>query len=161
MADFGKTGRLGEVLIRRGLLTPAQLERALAQQRESGEILGAIVLKLGFVRPEALLDALSEHFGIPREMVDVSRVDWTFVDRLPASVFAGGNCFPLREDEFSVTVAIINPLDVWALSAAERAAGSRRVRPVLVLEQELSMLLAERTRRALSHLEPPPPDASA
>ena len=48
---------LGQILIRDGVITPAQLEQALAQQRSSGVLLGEILLSLNFVTEEALARA--------------------------------------------------------------------------------------------------------
>ena len=131
------TKKLGELLIQRRLITPAQLERALAQQRSTREFLGAILIRLGLIRPDALLETLSEQFGIPHEPLTIERVDWTLVKQFPTSAFSEGRCLPIRADAQTVTVAIADPLEAWGLSAMEAAAASRTVKPVLVLEEEL------------------------
>jgi len=41
--------RLGERLIDRGLLSPRDLERALAAQREMGGYIGQVLVRLGLV----------------------------------------------------------------------------------------------------------------
>jgi hypothetical protein len=57
-------GRLGEILVRDGLLTQANLERALAEQRHSGKMLGQVLLDMGFVAQSDLLTALAKQQGI-------------------------------------------------------------------------------------------------
>ncbi len=143
------TRRLGELLVQRRLITQGQLEQALVQQRASGEFLGAILVRMGLIKPEALLGALSEQFGIPHELVQPEQVDWTVVKQFPSSVLAGGKCFPIRADSGSVTVAIANPLDAWALSAIEQVSGFRKVKPVLVLEEALRKILQAYQQEAL------------
>ena len=141
--------RIGELLAHRGLLTARQLGEALVQQRSTGEFLGAILLRRGWVTPEALLEAFAEQFGMPQERVSPEQVDWSAVKGFPASVLLQGDCFPIRADAFTVTVAIGNPLEAWALSAMERSAGARKIIPVLVLERELAAVVQAYQRRAL------------
>ena len=141
--------RIGELLMQRGLLTSRQLDDALTQQRSTGEFLGAILQRRGWVTPEALLEAFSERFGIPQERVSPAQVDWAVVKGFPVSVLLQGDCFPIRADALTVTVAISNPLDAWSLSAMERAAGTRTIKPVLVLERELAAVIQAYQHRAL------------
>src|SRR2546430_10160036 len=51
--------RLGDLLVADGLLTPAQLQKALGEQRGSTEKLGSILIKLGFINEEQLIGFLS------------------------------------------------------------------------------------------------------
>lgn len=68
---MGRRKRLGDILRERGLLTDEELGLALERQRETGEKLGEALINLGFISPENIADALSEHLGIPR--VDFKR----------------------------------------------------------------------------------------
>lgn len=147
------TKRIGELLMELGLVMPRQLEQALERQRSTGQFLGVILLEMGAITEQGLLEAISRQFGIPHEPLDPARVDWAVAKQFPASVLSDGKGFPIRADAQSVTVAITNPLDVWTLSAMERLAGRRPVRPVLVLERELRVVVQEHQRRAFQALE--------
>jgi hypothetical protein len=61
-AQLGELGPhlLGELLVVQKLLTPEQLEWALAEQAKSGRLLGEIVLQNGLVSMVALVNALVE-----------------------------------------------------------------------------------------------------
>ena len=152
MSPTQPTKRIGEILLEKGLISRNQLDQALARQRASKEFLGEILVQLGAIRPEVLLDALSEQFHIPQEPLTVERVDWAVTKQFPASVFADGKCFPFRADETSVTVAIANPLDAWALSAVEERSGFRKVRVVLVTDRELQTVLQAYRQRVLRNI---------
>jgi hypothetical protein len=54
---------LGTLLVRRGLITDAELALALAEQQASGQPLGKIVVDRGFVRPEVIAQALATQHG--------------------------------------------------------------------------------------------------
>ena len=55
---------LGEILIDRGLITPTQLETALAAQRREGRRLGEILFVRGWLSGVDLRDALAEQHGL-------------------------------------------------------------------------------------------------
>ena len=147
------TVRLGELLVQRKLIAPAQLDAALADQRLSKEFLGAILVRRGLIKPDDLLRVLSEQFDLPCERLQVEQTDWRVAKQFPASAFADGTCFPIRADGQSVTVAIANPLNAWALSTMEKAAGFRKVVPVLVTEQDLRDVLEAYRRQSLRSIE--------
>ena len=152
MSAMQPTKRIGEILVDQGLITRNQLDRALERQRVSKEFLGAILIQLVAIRPEVLQSALSEQFQIPQEPLTVERVDWAVTKQFPASIFSAGKCFPFRVDDDSVTVAIANPLDAWALSAVEELSGFRKVKPVLVTDRELQAVLQAYRQRLLRDL---------
>jgi len=57
-------GRLGEILVAERLLSQADLERALAEQRRTGQLLGRVLLDMGLVAHSDLLTALAKQQGI-------------------------------------------------------------------------------------------------
>jgi len=58
--------KLGEKLLRAGLISPAQLDKALEEQKKNGELLGANLIKLGFLKEKVLVDFLKREYGIPK-----------------------------------------------------------------------------------------------
>ncbi len=52
--------RLGEMLLRKGLVTPSQHDKASQVLNESGRRFGAILVELGFVRPQELFEAVQQ-----------------------------------------------------------------------------------------------------
>jgi hypothetical protein len=60
--DFGpgeRPERLGEYLVRRGFVSPDQLDLALTEQTETGEPLGELLVRKGVVTPDVIGEALS------------------------------------------------------------------------------------------------------
>ena len=148
--------RLGELLMERGLLTASQLEQALAHQRLTKAFLGAVLLELHLVPPKQLLAALSEQFGIPCESLRPEQVDWAVVDQFPSSALSDEHCFPIRADAASLTVAIANPLNAWALSAVEQTARFQQVKLVLVLPSDLALVRQAYQRRIVQRMTQQP-----
>ena len=136
-----KEVKLGDILIKKGWITQARLEEALAKQKLSKEFLGTVLLKEGFITEEQLVMALSQQFKIPYASLKNFYVDWDLVMRFSPSLVLDHKCFPLREDETSVTFAITNPLDAWALGEVELEAKGHTVKLILVTESERKEIL--------------------
>ncbi|KAF1699359.1 type II secretion system protein [Pseudoxanthomonas jiangsuensis] len=56
---------LGELLLERGAIRPADLERALELQRGVGGRIGSLLIRIGALSEDQLIDALSVQLGLP------------------------------------------------------------------------------------------------
>ena len=74
---------LGALLHERGLLTEAQLDSAIARQRQTGHRLGHVLVDLGFVTAEAVLEALSLQIGVPTVRINAFTVNTDALNALP------------------------------------------------------------------------------
>jgi type IV pilus assembly protein PilB len=133
---------LGELLILKNLLKKDQLALALEEQKSTREFLGAVLVRKGFIREEDLLKVLSEQFHLPYESLKRTSVDWKVAARFTASLVIDHKCLPFRQDELGLTVAIVNPLDVQAVSMVEEQMKGVRVRLVLVSQADMHDVLA-------------------
>jgi hypothetical protein len=62
---------LGRILVDDELLTPAELERALAEQRETGRLLGEILVDHGSMTGASLAQVLARQHGVELEQGDL------------------------------------------------------------------------------------------
>jgi len=129
---------LGDILISKGLINSEQLKAALEEQHKTKEFLGAILLKRKLIKESDFLATLSEQFGMPLVNLGYKYIDWQFVKGFSPSLIIDNHCFPVEKDEWSVTIAITNPLDLWALKKSEEEAKGLRLRLVLVSEKEMN-----------------------
>ena len=86
-APAAKTSpRIGELLLREGLVTQDQLNKALAEQRHNGTRVGYNLVKLGFVKETDLTRMLARQHRMPA--VDLSRfeVDPKIIKLIPPDV---------------------------------------------------------------------------
>ena len=60
-----ETKKIGELLVEAGLISEAQLQEALRQQRIAGGRMGSNLVALGFVDEEVLMDFLAQKTGVP------------------------------------------------------------------------------------------------
>ena len=130
--------KLGEILISRGLITEENLKTALDEQKKTNEFLGKILLRTNQIKEKELLGALSEQFGIPVVSLKYQYIDWQFVKQFAVALIFDYKCFPISSDERSVTMAIANPLDAWALSKAEEELRGLNLKLVLASELDIN-----------------------
>jgi len=122
----------------KGLITSEQLKVALAEQRKTNEFLGKILLKNNLIKERDLLEVLSEQFNIPHVSLKYKYLDWRLAKQFSLALILDYKCFPIAKDEWSVTIAITNPLDVWALKKAEGETGGLKLKLVLVSEEDMN-----------------------
>ncbi|WP_212758111.1 type II secretion system ATPase GspE [Usitatibacter palustris] len=133
--------RIGEILVARGKLDTANLDRALKlQEGESREKVGMILLRLGMVSGRDLADALASQLDLPL----ASGADFPELplmeERISAKFLRDAQAVPLREDDEEVAVAIADPTDSYVLSAMQMASG-KRVRPYIAAPNEIEAAL--------------------
>ncbi|HTQ01906.1 MAG TPA: type II secretion system ATPase GspE [Casimicrobiaceae bacterium] len=128
--------RLGEILIERGKLDAATLERALRLQQESDEKLGALLVTLGVVAQRDVADALAAQLALP--LVDVaSYPEFPILEeRVSTRFLRETRVLPLREDDAEVALAMADPTDEYTIGAFQMVTG-RAVRPMVAIPSEL------------------------
>ena len=104
--------RLGDLLIREGLITKEQLQQALSEQRSSGMRLGYTLVKSGFVEETEITKMLARQFRMPA--VDLTRfeVDSRIIKLIPSEVALKHNVLPLKREGRTLTVAMADPTNV-------------------------------------------------
>jgi type IV pilus assembly protein PilB len=133
--------RIGEILIEKGMITAAQLHDALNDQKFSDKFLGVILKDKGLISDKELAEVLSAQFGIPLIDLKQEHIDMELAHRYSTSVVIDHKCFPFKADEYTVTVAIVNPLNAVAISKIEEESFPRKVNLVLANEQDLNDLI--------------------
>ncbi len=104
------------MLIREGIVTKEQLERALTERKASGLRIGSALVKLGYVTELDLTRALARHYRMPA--VDLSRhqVDARIARTVPAEIAQKHLVLPLRREGRTLTVAMADPGDVGVVN---------------------------------------------
>lgn len=122
--------RLGDVLIDAGLITEAQLARALAAQKESKRRLGDELIAQGVISEQGLIEALQMQLGI--EFVDLSRgdLDPNMSRVISKNVARQYDVVPVRASCDEVHLAMADPLNFVAIEAV-RTATRKRVIPLV------------------------------
>lgn len=134
--------RLGATLLASRAITADVLERALADQRQTGLKLGAQLLLMGAVGEDTITQALARQAGIGLlTAVDTERVLFP-VGGLSRVVIEALGVVPFEaENDGTLRVAVTAPVPRVAIAALQSGAGAR-VRPYMVSDSLLQRLLA-------------------
>lgn len=132
--------RIGDMMLREGLLTKESLAKALQEQANNpGQRLGLTVVKMGLVPETEVVRMLARQFRMPA--VDLSRfeVDPRLLKLIPADLASKHTVLPLKREGRQLTVAIADPN---AMSVVEDLKFITRYDIVPVLAGEFSMRAA-------------------
>ncbi|MFJ8043966.1 GspE/PulE family protein [Kitasatospora sp. NPDC096147] len=134
----GRAGpRIGELLLRRGKLTPAQLDEVLLQQSVSGRRIGALLVELGMVDERALIEALSEQLGVPVADLRQSEPDPEAAVRVPEALARSLGVVAVRRDGDALLIAAGDPAAPELLDRLGRAVAPDRVRLAIAAPSDI------------------------
>jgi type IV pilus assembly protein PilB len=115
--------KLGEVLVKQGLISEDMLARALDEQKKDGAKLGSTLIKLGFLKEDDLLNALSRHFGVQSIDLRKQELDPDVLKLIPGELAGKYLVVPVKRFGRSLTLAMLNPGDVTAVEDIKFATG--------------------------------------
>ncbi|HEV2106427.1 MAG TPA: ATPase, T2SS/T4P/T4SS family [Candidatus Eisenbacteria bacterium] len=110
------TRRLGEILIERGKLTPEQVQAALRARLEPRERLGQTVVRLGLMTEADVVEVLGEQFSLPIATAErLTRAHREAVQLVPEHLAREALVLALEREGDTLQVAVGDPLDVVSL----------------------------------------------
>jgi len=104
--------RIGEILVRKNIITTAQLQAALREQKTSGGKLGSALVKLGYLTDEQLTDTLSEQFQVPSINLNDVEIDKEAIKLIPEDMAKGNILIPVNRAGSVLIVAISDPSSI-------------------------------------------------
>ena len=107
--------RLGDLLVRNGLITQEQLSKAAADARANGTRIGYSLIKLGFIAEGDLVRAVARLYRVPAVDLDQVVIDPRVIRLVPAEIALKHSILPLRRIGRTLTVAMADPTDAGAL----------------------------------------------
>ncbi len=118
MAIIRKKVRIGDLMISEGLITPAQLETALKEQKIRGAKLGETLIALGYVSQEDFSHILSSQLGIDTVDLRKEGLDENAVKLVTEDLMKKNLLIPFAFDEKNpniLKVAMADPMNMLAI----------------------------------------------
>ena len=125
--------KLGELLLKENMVTPQQLQEALAHQKMNGGKLGKAFVSLGHVRDEEITSLLSRQYGVPSINLDHFEVDPAIIKIIPSETSRKYQILPLSRSGATLTIAMADPTNVFAMDDIKFMTGYN-VEPVVASE---------------------------
>lgn len=132
--------RLGERLLRAGILTEAEIESALIEQTNNQLRLGETLLMMGFLEEEELLPFMEEQLGVCAVRLRDGIIDPQAVVMLPRAKAEALEAIVLFKVRNTITVAMADPNNLQHIDEIERLTNCE-VRPVFTLQRPLQEML--------------------
>ncbi len=107
--------RLTDLLLREGLITREQLDRAAREQKSNGATITYHLVKLGFIKEVDLVKVIARQSRMPA--VDLSKfdVDQRITKLIPSEVAIKHLVLPLKREGRTLTVAVCDPSNLGIL----------------------------------------------
>ena len=146
--DNEPRSHLGALLLRKGLLTNEELDRAL-EEKEQGELLGEALVRLRICFEDDIARVLGEQSRVEFIDIGITSVDYRAVDLLPWTVAEQLRAIPVRvHADDTVSVAVIDTSDETLLPSLKLALGGREVRLLVTTPSALRAAWATGYRQA-------------
>ena len=141
-ADHQRAQRLGEKLISLGLLTQDQLDVALREQENTNQMLGGILVDMGFLDDATLNDILADTAGVERFDPSSTLIDPEAVRLIPKEVAMKHRLLPFSADDNAIMVAMADTNDIVALDVLRRHTDPNlTIRPWMATPSDISAVL--------------------
>jgi len=107
--------KLGNFLVREGLITAEQLESALQEQKANGGMLGSNLVKMGFLEEAELMEFLSKQFGVPSTDPSKLDVDLEVIEMIPGNIVSKYKIVPISLEGQTLTISMVDPSNIFII----------------------------------------------
>jgi type IV pilus assembly protein PilB len=144
--------RIGDLLRKEGYITALQLDRALKVQQKSSMRLGRILIKLGHIDEETILNVLSRLYGFPAVTISRESPQPEVLKIMPYEIAKEYMAFPLRiaSSTNTMKVTMAEPTDTSAVEALQAAV---KMKLTVCVSTENDIIQAYRTHYQISDEE--------
>ena len=141
--------KIGELLLELNIVTQAELDEALEEQKRTGERLGAILLKMDFISEEDLEQLLSRQLDVPSINLEHYSPTPELVNIIPEKIIRKYLVLPISIEGRALTVATANPRDLSILDDLAYITGHKII-PVVASFTSLNNKIDELFEKAVN-----------
>jgi type IV pilus assembly protein PilB len=132
--------RLGNQLVRAGVITQEQLDKSLDIQTRTGKRLGEILSKEGYINKKVLYEFLEKQLGIPHVDLDSMEISDEMVRTVSENIERRHKLIPIGKDNFTLKVAMSDPMNIFSVDDLRLATGMEII-PFLADEEQIVAIL--------------------
>jgi type IV pilus assembly protein PilB len=133
---------IGEALVKAGALTQEQLDRALAEHRTTGGMLGEYLVEQGIISPAVLVRVLAGQLGVQGVLLRHGLIDPALMKMVGQEEAERLKALPLFLVHRTLTVAMAEPQSLPKIDRLRQLTGCR-ILPVLALEGNITEFIAK------------------
>lgn len=107
--------KIGELLIDGGSISPEQLRRALEEQQQTGERIGCILIKLGFITEDDLVEVLARQFHVPSVNPSQLSIPKEILGLIPQNIVQKYHVVPFGLMGNTLNIALADPGNLFLI----------------------------------------------
>jgi len=104
--------RLGQLLLKAEIITEDQLKRAQGEQKLKGINLSSVLIEMGFISEDDLLDFLHKRYGLPSINLAEMELDPKLVGLIGEDFMQKNQVVPVRRSGSTLYLAMVDPFNV-------------------------------------------------
>jgi len=130
-----------ELVIKKGLITQDQLERARTEVKKTGLPLRKALEKLGFITEEQIANTVADALGVTYMNLTDYMIDPEVIKLVPEAVAKKYKAVPLFKIASTLTLAMVDPQDILAIDEIRRKSKADSIDVVLASEEGIQKAL--------------------
>ncbi|GAB6143464.1 GspE/PulE family protein [Desulfocicer niacini] len=142
LAKYHKRIPLGMLLMNLGMITSHQLKDALQEQKQTGEKIGTIFLKRGFINEKVLVDTLATQMGILKIFPDFHIIDRRLLKGWSEDFLKKNLVLPAFKEKGEVTVIMTDPFNHELIQDVGRMFQCK-IRPAIATSMDIKRALQQ------------------
>lgn len=142
--------RIGEILIEKGLVTEDQIKKALDLQKSADELLGVLLVRMGYCAQKDVDRAFAEQNHFPFVDFNSVELDIDTAKLIPQEISQRHKLVAVQREENKVLVAMVNPRNVFALDEIRERLRGLEVVAAVATEAEIDEALEKVHKKTMS-----------
>lgn len=144
--------KLGHLLLSKNIITDDQLNKAVNLQKKEGGRIASNLVKLDILSEDVLINFLSEQYHVASVSLSPEEVDTSVIKFIPYDVAHKYQIFPISKNGAVLTVAMIDPSNVFAIDDVKFMTGYE-VQPVVASETAIKEAIAHHYEQSAEELQ--------
>jgi len=132
--------RVGDLLLRKGLINQEQLDKATELTHSSGDIIGTCLVKLNAIDEPTLVKTLSEQYGLSSIKLENEKIEPEILSLISQDLATKHHLMPLSFNGTVLTIAMADPSDILALNDIKFVTGYD-IQVVLAADSEIKSFI--------------------
>lgn len=132
--------KIGNILVRSGVITQEQLDNALSIQSKTGELIGKILVGEGYIDRKSLYEFLQKQMGV--EFVDIEgiEIDEDVIRLVSVNLARAHKVIPIESVDGNLKVAMSDPMNIFSIDDLRLTTGLEII-PCLADEEQILLQL--------------------
>ena len=129
---------IGDIFVSNGLISQEQLQQALDKQRQlkTHEQIGDLLVSMGLVTERDRVRCLGEQWGVPFVELADMQIEEDVLAAVTQELARRFKVLPIARDIKRITLAMKNPLDIFAIDEIRLITG-KEVEPMIAPEEDI------------------------